>query len=446
MDTPNELIVKARPFFLSFFNKLANDMHTLTAAPVSCSLGDIAILEGRPEVETIFEVDRSVAKIIEDGTHSGTIHILLDVANSIALTGLMMMMGESFIKEQVKSRTYTEEIQEGFQEVANQMVGAMNDVVERKLKGSHLFLDGTSLVQYGEFPSSIEEDGLYLSVSVDITVANYASEPAKWLLSQRLAENLLGVKFPGGEDDDGMEMGPDEESIGPDGQRILIPGKPRKKAPPSGVDLSGYANVGVDPSLYAGKLPDLSGYVGELDEDGLPKGGPVDLSAYAGGDEEGAKRARPSYNLDDGLPHPDAPGGVKVVTKEVPFSLKEEEKVIRAINAMRQDGYRFIGIDDKDGKLVRIITQSDLRQIMGPFFGTKAMSARDKAICVVPLSKINKDQKTIRITTDGTINQAAELVQEFDLRALPVVSKQGILRGFITATALLEYFRKKRQG
>lgn len=452
METPDALIVKARSFFLNFFNKLANDLHTLTAAPVSCSLGDISILEGRAEIEPIFELDRSVAKIKEDGTHSGEAFIILDIANSIALTGLMMMMGDAIIKDQVKSRSYTEEIQEGFQEVANQMVGAMNDLVERKLKGGHLFLEQTTLVQYGEFPDFLEEEGLYLCATAELSVGSYPAEPAKWLLTQGMAQSLLQILFPGAEGAEGMEGIPGAEGaegeVGPDGT-IITPGKAKKAGPP-GVDLSAYANVGVDPSAYDGKLPDLASYANlGTDEIAQLQSGPADLSAYEGGPmEEGeeGKRPRPSYNIDDGLPHPDAPGSVKAVMKEVPFSLKDEEKVIRAINAMRQDGYRFIGVDDKDGKLVRVITESDLRQIMGPFFGTKAMSARDKAICTVPLAKINKDQKLIRITTEGTINQASDLLQEFDLRALPVISKQGVLRGFITAVALLEYFRAKKQG
>ncbi|MBF0285054.1 MAG: CBS domain-containing protein [Magnetococcales bacterium] len=425
IPVPDEVVVKARPFFLNYFSKLAKDLNTLTAAPVSCSLNELTVLMGRSRIESLFEADRSVGYVKEDGQNTGDLHIVIDVETSIALTGLMMMMGEGVIREQVKAREYSEEIHEGFHEVVNQVVGSMNELVERKLKGGHLFLDQAKHVQYGEVPPSMQDETLYLDAEVNIQVSNFAPQAAHWILSQGFIEALLGVEFPSL-----------EEMMGEEAAGRMVPSK-AKKAGPMGVDLSGYANVGVDPSLYDKKL-DLSGYEGELGDDGKPKGGPVDLSAYASGDKE--KR----FSADDGLPLPNAPGGVSAVMSEVPLTLKEEDKVIKAIHAMRVDGYKFIGVNNKDGKLVKMLTQSDLRQIMGPFFGTKAMSERDKAICTVPLEKINREQQLIKISTEGTINQVADLLVEFEVRAIPVISKAGILRGFVTAHAVLDYFRKKK--
>lgn len=447
MQTPDELIVKARPFFLNYYSKLAKDLNTLTAAQVSCSLGEIKLMRGGDDIDTLFEADRSVAYVREDGTQSGDLHIIFDVTTSIALTGLMMMMGESVIKDQVKNRAYNDEINEGFHEVANQIVGSMNELVDRKIKsGGHLLLEGTQHVQYGERPNSLDEAMIYLSAIVDVKVGNFPMESARWLLSQGFAEALLDLKIA------------DPDAEGGLGDMIAT-GPALSKKTRDGVDLATYATVGVDPvtgnkidlSQYAnaGIDPatgerrrgpaDLTGYEGPLgDED---EGGPADLSAYASDDDEKPKER--TFSTSDGLPLPNEPGGVKVVMTEPPFALKEEERVIKAINAMRQDGYRFIGVDSK-GKLSRVVTQSDLRQLMGPFFGTKAMSARDKAICTVELSKVNKEQQLIRIPIEGTIQQAADLLIEFDLRALPVVSKQGVLRGFVTVHAVLDYYRKKR--
>ncbi|MEO5332336.1 MAG: CBS domain-containing protein [Magnetococcus sp. YQC-5] len=147
----------------------------------------------------------------------------------------------------------------------------------------------------------------------------------------------------------------------------------------------------------------------------------------------------------DALPMPDDPGSVVALMTESPFTLKEDERVIVAINAMRHDGYRYMGIE-RNGKLIRVVSQSDLRQIMGPFFGTKAMNARDKAICNIPIGKINEAQKPIVITLDASITAAANLMAEHRLHALPVVSGPGVLRGFVTIHAVLNYFRRKRQA
>ena len=141
METPELIVKKSRPFFLNYFNNLANDLNTLTAAPVVCTLKEISLKRGEFDLMDLFEMDRSVAFVREDGHHSGDVHLIFDITTSIALTGLMMMMGEAVIQNQVKSREYNEGIQEGFQEVSNQVVGALNDLVEKKNAGwqPHVF-------------------------------------------------------------------------------------------------------------------------------------------------------------------------------------------------------------------------------------------------------------------------------------------------------------------
>ncbi|MBF0142469.1 MAG: hypothetical protein HQL59_03300, partial [Magnetococcales bacterium] len=195
METPEQIVKKARPFFLNYFNKLANDMNTLTAASVVASLGEIVLARGREDLEEFFLTDRSVAYIREDGANTGDVHIALDVETSIALTGLMMMMGEQVIKNQVKTREYNEEIREGFQEVSNQVVGAMNDLVEKRQAGGHLFLERTDYYPYGEFPSTLDTEMLYLAASVDIQVNDFPAQSASWILSKGFAEALLGIKI-----------------------------------------------------------------------------------------------------------------------------------------------------------------------------------------------------------------------------------------------------------
>ncbi|MBF0369151.1 MAG: CBS domain-containing protein, partial [Magnetococcales bacterium] len=136
-------------------------------------------------------------------------------------------------------------------------------------------------------------------------------------------------------------------------------------------------------------------------------------------------------------------GSVKYVITVPPVTMKHDEKVIQAINALLQNGTSLIGVEKK-GKLDRVITESDLRQLMGPFYGSRAMTSRDKALFALPIDKVNYNQTVISIRTSGTINQAAEIIDQNKLRALPVVSnKQGSLRGFVTVHGLLNIFRKK---
>lgn len=429
METPDKIVKKTRPFFLNYFAKLGNDLNTLTAAPVVCTLTGVELMSGLDDLESLIEKDRSIAYVREDGLNTGDVHLIFDVATSIALTGLMMMMGEAVIQTQVKARDYNEEFQEGFNEVSNQVVGAMNDLVEKKVNGGHLFLETTTHCDFGSLPPTFHDGITYLVATADIQVASFAVEECRWVLSRGFAEALLGVP---------------------------IQGTPEEMAAAGAASAPPAAGQSTAAKVAGGAAPAQEGVsVGHVDPPA-----PVDDKATRAADssdnEADSNMATPAdlakidvhvveYSKADGLPTPDEPGSVRLLITEPPFSLKEEETIMRGITAMREEGHKFIGVD-RNGKLIRVISQSDLRQVMGPFFGTKAMGPRDKAICTLPIGKLNQTQQLVRVSLAGTINQAADLLTEFNLRAVPVVSNQGVLRGFVTIHAVLNYFRKKKRA
>ncbi|MGN7611453.1 CBS domain-containing protein [Magnetococcales bacterium HHB-1] len=454
MEISDKLVSKARPFFLNFFNRLTQDLNTLTASPVSCTLQSVELAEGEDGIESFFEMDRSVAPVIEDGRQLGQLFVIFDAATSIALTGLMMMMGEEVIREQVKNREYNEEIQEGFLEVANQVVGAMNDIFEAKVDGGHLLLDleHTQHIQYGETPATMAKDDVLLYIHSEIKIGNFDPQPAFWVLSRGVVKALFKLDLPGGE-----ETRADAASRELDAALEGISGNEGGFQTASDADLKEISQKnraqGPDPSKMKAEELHLGDDQAGLSEDEISERGSAaaEDSLYtppeSGSPANALAGSMPSYvySAEDGLPMPDEPCSISSIMTETPYLLNEDEKVLKAINAMRQDGYKYFGVISKAGKLIRVVTQSDLRQIMGPFFGTKAMTQRDKAIYLLPIGKVNQDQRLIGITINGTITQAANLMMEFDLRALPVVSKQGILRGFVSVHSLLNYFRRKRQ-
>ncbi|MBF0358820.1 MAG: CBS domain-containing protein [Magnetococcales bacterium] len=407
METPDTLVKQVKPFFLNFLGKLSTDLNTLTAAPVTINLTTVELLRGEDELGGLLEKDRCVAYVNEDGLKTGDVYIIIDVATSIALTGLMMMMGEDVIQNQVQTREYNEEIQEGFNEVANQIVGVFNGLVEEKMKdGGHLFLEDTQRLEPGNKLPEINEKRTYLAIVAEMQVASFPAETCRILLSKGFADPLLDVSIPGTEEED-AEMA-----------------ERAKEQPEETSD-----DVAEDFSEAVGSDDPEAGDGTELVED----------NPLAGG-EPG------NYDTSDGLPVPDEPGGIKVVMTEKPFTMKEGESIMTAINAMRNEGKNYIGVIDKGNKLIRVVSKSDLRQIMGPFFGSKAMGPRDKAVYTLAVSKINTEQQLIRIPQTGSINQAAELLLEFNLRALPVVNNQGELQGFIPIHSVMSYFRKKKHS
>jgi CBS domain-containing protein len=414
METPDILVKKARPFFLNFLGKLGTDLNTLTAAPVTVNLTSVELMRGMDDIEALLEKDRCVAYVREDGLDTGDVHLIIDVATSIALTGLMMMMGEGVIQNQVKTREYNEEIQEGFNEVANQIVGGFNDLVEKKMpNGGHLFLESTDRFDYGNNPPTLKETTTYLSIVAEMQVSSFPPEDCRILLSKGFAEALLTVEIEGSAEEEAENAA--------------------KKT----------ANAAAAEESSEDVADDFSEALGQ--EEGDADGGDGSELTGTGGALEGAGGPT-NYSSDDGLPVPDEPGSISVVMTEKSFALKEGEPVMNAINAMRHDGYRFIGVENNGGKLIQVLSHSDIRQIMGPFFGTKAMGPRGKAVCTLPLGKFNEDQQLIRIPQSGSINQAADLLAEFNLRAIPVVGDDEVLKGFIPIHSVMSYFRKKKNS
>ena len=474
METPDNIAKKSRPFFLNFFGRLGTDLNTLTAAPVNVTLTGMETLRGSDDLEALFEKDRCVAHVLEDGLNTGDVHLVIDVATSIALTGLMMMMGEGVIKNQVKTREYNEEIEEGFNEVANQIVGAFNDLIEKKMKeGGHLFLDSTNRYEYGDNPATFKEHYTYLTAIAEIQVSNFEAEECRILMSKGFADALLGIELEGTDeeiaeiakkkaaaDPTAAEEGSPEdvaediqEALGESGTAGAAGGGTAGGAGGAGTagGAGGAAGTaggagGAGTAGGAGGAGGAAGGGGGAVEDGDAGGG------FAGGGdgtelEDGNildhTENTTKYSTTDGLPVPDEPGSIKVVMTDPPFALKEDEKIITAITHMRDDGYRYIGVESR-GKLIRVLSHNDLRQIMGPFFGTSAMTPRDKAVCTLALGKLNEGQQLIKIPLSGSISQAADLMLEFNLNSLPVVSDKGVLRGFVPLHSIMSYYRKKK--
>ncbi|MEO5338980.1 MAG: CBS domain-containing protein [Magnetococcus sp. MYC-9] len=369
METPATITDKARPFFLDYCQKLAEELTSLTTAPVVCTLSDITLLRGAQELGPLFSADRSVSYSEEDSSGLGGLHLIFDTVLSIALAGTLMMTSESVIQEKIAARDYDEETHEGFREVATQIISSLNPLLEEKItSGAHLFLESVRHTEADSPPASMDMEATHLVASIELTVASFSAAKAHWLFSRRLAAALLQTPIAG----------------------------------------------------TAKEMAALGAVVEDEEE------------------EEEEEELPPLQSGE--LLAPQVAGSVRQVMTETPFALKEEEKVMRGITAITQDGYRYIGVERK-GALIRVLSQSDMHQVMGPFFDSTPVSPRDKALHALPIGKFNTQQLLIKLDSDGTINEAADLMQKHTLYALPVVSNKGSLRGFVPIHAVLDYFR-----
>jgi acetoin utilization protein AcuB len=111
------------------------------------------------------------------------------------------------------------------------------------------------------------------------------------------------------------------------------------------------------------------------------------------------------------------------MTKE-PITVEPDDLLIRAAHKMQSGGFRRVPVV-RDGKLVGIVSDRDLREHHGHLEHTKINAAMSEN----PLS----------VTSTTTLEEAAQIMLERQIGGLPVVA-DGRLVGIITASDILKAF------
>jgi acetoin utilization protein AcuB len=105
------------------------------------------------------------------------------------------------------------------------------------------------------------------------------------------------------------------------------------------------------------------------------------------------------------------------------ITVAPEEDVKNSFNLLNKHGFRQVLVV-KDGKLVGIVTDRDLRVAV----------AKENHLVVGDVMSSNP----VTISEDSTIEEAAQLICGHKFNALPVLSKTGELVGIITVTDILK--------
>ena len=225
MDKTETIIKKSRAFFQHLLQTFSKDLNTLTAAPNSVVLEDIEIIKGNADVQEMFSYqDRNVVRADEDDQNGHAI-LVMDIASSIELTGLMMMMGEQVIANQSKSREYNEEIHEGFKEVAGQLISAFNDYSGKdNKKPFKLFNQDVEYNDCSELPKGFVENCPYLKVTARIQIAKSPPQDFFILLSELFVIHLFNTRMTRGKLPEVLKVEhlPTEKSIQKKGTEITF--------------------------------------------------------------------------------------------------------------------------------------------------------------------------------------------------------------------------------
>ena len=117
-----------------------------------------------------------------------------------------------------------------------------------------------------------------------------------------------------------------------------------------------------------------------------------------------------------------------------------EASVFDAYEKMSQNRIRHLPVIDADGRLIGIVTDRDIRSAL-PFSMIKdpARTAETEKVKELKVMDImTTDPKTIG--PHHTIQDALVLIQELRVGALPVIDKEGKLKGILSVRDLLRAF------
>ncbi|HSE84455.1 MAG TPA: CBS domain-containing protein [Thermodesulfobacteriota bacterium] len=104
-----------------------------------------------------------------------------------------------------------------------------------------------------------------------------------------------------------------------------------------------------------------------------------------------------------------------------PLTVVPEGDLVLTFNLLKKQGFRQIPVI-KDGKLVGIVTDRDLRLTLG------------EDLMVGDVMSSNP----VTVLEDSKLAEAAQIIRDRKFNALPVVSKSGKLVGIITTTDIIK--------
>jgi len=137
---------------------------------------------------------------------------------------------------------------------------------------------------------------------------------------------------------------------------------------------------------------------------------------------------------------------VAQVMTENPVTVKRETSLTEAIKIIAEKRVSGLPVVDKDGKLVGVISETDLMWKETGVEPPPYVMFLDSVIYLENPARYEKEvhkalgqtvgevmtSKAISITPDQSIKDAARLMHEKHVRRLPVVDEAGVLVGIIT--------------
>jgi CBS domain-containing protein len=116
-----------------------------------------------------------------------------------------------------------------------------------------------------------------------------------------------------------------------------------------------------------------------------------------------------------------------VGTRKEVFSILEEKSVLEAAQYLREKGVRSAGVVNTDGKLVGVISQSDV---------SDKVAAENKCPAWIKVSEIMTRNNLLTVTPEMTFDESLRLMEQHGVYHLLIVHAEKFL-GMLSVSDLL---------
>jgi len=109
------------------------------------------------------------------------------------------------------------------------------------------------------------------------------------------------------------------------------------------------------------------------------------------------------------------------------YSIADDVTVYEAARYLREKGIRSVGVCDRQGKLLGVVSQSDI---------SDKVAAENKCPAWMRVSEIMTSELTV-VPPETSLDECVRLMEKHGFFHLPVVDQQGQYRGMISVRDIL---------
>jgi len=133
-------------------------------------------------------------------------------------------------------------------------------------------------------------------------------------------------------------------------------------------------------------------------------------------------------------------GFIRERIQKNPVTISPDASFFEARNLIHEKGFRHLPVVDKNGKLVGIVADADIREAAPSDATLLSVQELNYLLGKLKVSAfMTPKDKLITITPDALIEEAVQLMYDHKIGALPVV-EGGRLYGIFTETDALDHF------